>query len=88
MEAAGLRIVNLARVYNAKAGHTRALDAPSPRYGSAPIDGPFAGQSIMPLLNQMLDIYYKKMGWDVETGKPLPETLTRLGLDHTIKDTQ
>jgi aldehyde:ferredoxin oxidoreductase len=85
-EAVGLRIVTLARVYNLRAGHTRAHDAPSPRYGSAPIDGPFAGQSMMPVLDEMLDIYYRKMGWDVETGKPLPETLTCLGLEYTIKD--
>ncbi len=36
--------------------------------------------------DQMLDIYYEKMGWDVETGKPLPETLNHLGLGDTIKD--
>jgi len=28
----------------------------------------------------MLDEYYKARGWDVATGKPLPETLERLGL--------
>jgi len=85
-EAVGLRIVNLARVYNFGVGHTRAHEFPSPRYGSTPTDGPMAGQSIMPSWDQMLDIYYEKMGWDVETGKPLPETLSRLGLDDVIKD--
>jgi aldehyde:ferredoxin oxidoreductase len=85
-EAVGLRIVNLARVYNSRVGHTRAHDFPSPRYGSTPTDGPLAGQSIMPAWDQMLDIYYQKMGWEVETGKPLPETLNRLDLGDTIKD--
>ncbi|MBW1710230.1 MAG: hypothetical protein JRF41_07725 [Deltaproteobacteria bacterium] len=85
-EAVGLRIVNLARVYNFRQGHTRELEAPSPRYGSTPVDGPFAGKSMTPLLDQIFDGYYERMGWDIKTGKPLPETLTKLGLEHTIKD--
>ena len=85
-EAVGLQIVNLARVYNSRVGHTRADDFPSPRYGSTPTDGPLAGQSIMPAWDQMLDIYYQKMGWEGKTGKPLTETLNRLGLGDTIKD--
>jgi len=85
-EALGLRIVNLARVYNIRQGHTRELDAPSPRYGSTPVDGPFAGKTFMPSLDHMLDTYYQKMGWDEKTGKPLPETLERLGLGYAIRD--
>ena len=85
-EALGLRIVNLARVYNIRHGHTRELDAPSPRYGSTPVDGPFAGKTFMPSFDHMLDMYYQKMGWDEKTGKPLPETLKRLGLEYAIKD--
>jgi aldehyde:ferredoxin oxidoreductase len=34
----------------------------------------------------MLDDYYQRMGWDKETGKPLPETLKALGLAQVIKD--
>jgi aldehyde:ferredoxin oxidoreductase len=30
--------------------------------------------------------YYQLMGWDAETGKPLPETLERLGLAALIPD--
>jgi aldehyde:ferredoxin oxidoreductase len=85
-EAVGLRIVNLARVYNYRVGHTRAHEFPSPRYGSTPTNGPLVGKSMMQAWDQLLDTYYEKMGWDVKTGKPLPETLTRLGLDDTIKD--
>ena len=85
-EAVGLRILNLTRVYNFKCGHRRELEAPSPRYGSAPVDGPAKGKSIMPVLDEMLDSYYERMGWDKETGKPLPDTLSKLGLEHIIKD--
>ncbi|MFC1861704.1 aldehyde ferredoxin oxidoreductase family protein [Chloroflexota bacterium] len=81
-----LRIVNQMKVYNILNGHTRELDAPSPRYGSAPVDGIAEGVSIMPMLDQMLDEYYQLMGWDKETGKPLPDTLRKLGLEHIIKD--
>jgi aldehyde:ferredoxin oxidoreductase len=81
-EAVGLRILNLLRVFNYRHGHSRELEAPSPRYGSTPVDGPAAGASIIPVLDGMLDDYYQRMGWDVKTGKPLPETLEKLGLGH------
>ncbi|MFC2001031.1 aldehyde ferredoxin oxidoreductase family protein [Chloroflexota bacterium] len=85
-ETVGLRILNLTRVYNFRCGHTRELEAPSPRYGSAPVDGPAEGWSIIPVLDGMLDSYYEQMGWDKATGKPLPDTLKKLGLEHIIKD--
>ena len=85
-ETVGLRILNLFRVFNYRHGHSRELEAPSPRYGSAPIDGPAEGKSIIPLLDGMLDDYYQRMGWDIKTGKPLPKTLERLGLGHVIAD--
>ncbi len=82
----GLRLLNLMRVYNFRNGHRRELEAPSPRYGSAPVNGAGVGKSIVPVLDGMLDDYYKLMGWDVRTGKPLPETLKKLGLEYTVKD--
>jgi aldehyde:ferredoxin oxidoreductase len=30
--------------------------------------------------------YYEQMGWDTETGKPLPKTLKKLGLEELVKD--
>jgi aldehyde:ferredoxin oxidoreductase len=38
----------------------------------------------MPHWNKMLRNYYTLMGWDVNTGKPLPQTLKDLGLDFVI----
>jgi len=35
----------------------------------------------------MVDEYYEKMGWNVETGLPLAETLERLGMDESIQRT-
>lgn len=80
----GRRAVNLARVFNLRAGISAELDAPSVRYGSALPDGPSAGKSIMQHWDYMLHNYYRLMGWDESSGKPLPQTLTSLGLEHTI----
>nr|ADP09456.1 aldehyde ferredoxin oxidoreductase [uncultured marine crenarchaeote E48-1C] len=82
----GLRAVNLMKAFNIRAGITRELDHPSARYGSTPVDGPSKNQSTAPHWEKMLENYYSLMGWDVETGKPLPKTLKNLGLEHVIKD--
>ena len=80
----GRRIVNLLRVHNLRCGITPAVERPSTRYSSTPVDGPAAGKSVVPEWDAMLRNYYGLMGWDQETGKPLPETLRRYGLEHTI----
>lgn len=56
------------------------------RYGSMPTDGPSKGIGVMPHWEKMLENYYKLMGWDAATGKPLPETLKKLDLEHVTKD--
>jgi len=76
----GLRAVNLMRAYNLRVGIGTEFDRPSPRYGSTPVDGPHAGLSIMPHWEEMLENYYTLMGWDPETGIPLPQTLEDLGI--------
>jgi aldehyde:ferredoxin oxidoreductase len=84
--AIGRRVVNHLRVFNLRHGLTKDMEAPSARYGSAPVDGPLEGVSIMPHWDFMLHNYYQLMGWDIDTGKPLPETLRRLGLEDLIAD--
>ncbi|MFC1986874.1 aldehyde ferredoxin oxidoreductase family protein [Chloroflexota bacterium] len=83
---AGKRMVNLMRAFNIRHGHTAEMDAPSPRYGSAPPDGPSKGFTIMDHWDEMRSKYYELMGWDKETGKPLPETLKRFGLEYAIPE--
>jgi hypothetical protein len=34
----------------------------------------------------MIDEYYRGMGWDRHTGKPLPDTLRGLGLEDMVDD--
>ncbi|MFA4835185.1 MAG: aldehyde ferredoxin oxidoreductase C-terminal domain-containing protein [Dehalococcoidia bacterium] len=82
----GRRAVNLTRLFNLKRGIGAELDRPSPRYGSTPVDGLAAGVGTQDVWNTMLEDYYGLMGWDKQTGIPLPETLEALGLAHLISD--
>jgi len=81
----GERINNLMRAFNIRHGHTREHNAISPRIAEAPHEGPAKGISIGPKFDKMVDDYYEAMGWD-KAGRPLPETLKRLGLESVIKD--
>lgn len=82
----GKRIVNLLRLFNLRHGHKIELEAPSSRYGSTPTDGPWKGVSIGPHWENMRENYYNHMGWDIRTGKPLPETLKKLGLSDIVTE--
>ena len=83
---AGLRAINQLRVFNFRHGLTKDLEAPSVRYASTPVDGPAKGIGISEHWEKIRSYYYKEMNWDPETGKPLPDTLEKLGLGHLIKD--
>ncbi len=80
----GRRIVNQLRVFNFRHGMKIEDERPSKRYGSIPVDGPAEGKDIMSKWEWMLENYYTQMGWDPKTGKPLPETLKKLGLEELI----
>lgn len=82
----GRRAVNLLRMFNFRCGLTKEMEAPSPRYGSAVPDGPFEGLATAQDWDKIRTRYYELMGWDKKTGKPLPNTLRNLGLEHTIPD--
>ena len=82
----GRRTINQLRVFNFRHGLTKEIEAPSSRYGSTPVDGPAKGIAIMPHWESIRRNYYQQMGWDPETGRPLPETLEQLGLGHLVKD--
>ena len=82
----GRRIVNLLRVFNFRHGMRAEDERPSNRYGSVPVDGPARGKNIMEQWPSMLQNYYRLMGWDEKTGKPLPQTLEKLGLAELSKE--
>jgi aldehyde:ferredoxin oxidoreductase len=77
------RVASLIRAFNVREGIRRADDTLAWRTMHEPLpSGPNKGQFISEeILNVMLDQYYQLRGWDISTGVPLPETLTKLGLD-------
>lgn len=86
MVQVGLRAVNLLRCFYIRHGYRPDVELPSPRYGSAIPDGPNKGKDFMTVVDEMLDIFYQEIGWDRGTGKPLPATLKKLGMESVIPD--
>ena len=82
----GFRAANLLRAFNLKHGVPVEAEKPSPRWSSAPVDGPAQGVTVEPHWEEMLDNYYEQMAWDRESGRPMPETLRALGLEGVAKD--
>lgn len=86
MLAISERIWQLTRLFNVRhiKGFGRGYDYPPLRFMEEPIpSGPNKGRFIKrEILDQMLDEYYRKRGWD-ENGIPEPETLTRYGLENS-----
>lgn len=74
----GERIWNLERLFNLRAGLTRADDTLPKRILSEPAPSGTA-KGLVSRLDVMLPEYYKLRGWDAE-GVPTTETLGRLGL--------
>jgi aldehyde:ferredoxin oxidoreductase len=74
----GERTWNLERLFNLKAGLTKADDSLPKRLLTEPQkSGPAAGVTVD--LDAMLPVYYSERGWD-EEGVPTPEKLQELGL--------
>jgi aldehyde:ferredoxin oxidoreductase len=82
----GRRIVNQLRVFNLRHGMRVEDERPSKRYGSIPADGPAQGRNVMEHWPQMVETYYRLMGWDPQSGRPLPATLAQLDLADLIHD--
>jgi len=80
------RIRNLARAFNVRHGLTPEDDWPSERLLMTPVNGPIEGLSWRPYLKDMVLEYYRLMGWDEKTSKPLEKTLKSLDLDFVIND--
>jgi aldehyde:ferredoxin oxidoreductase len=74
----GERIWNLERLFNLRAGLTRADDTLPRRILAEPAPSG-TGKGLVSRLDLMLPEYYRLRGWD-EHGVPTAETLARLGL--------
>jgi len=81
----GKRGVNIMRAFNIRTGSFSKPNRPSTRYGSTPLDGPGSEKSFMMHFDNMLQKYYKGMGWNNE-GIPLSDTLIDLDLEWLVKD--
>ncbi|UCG83004.1 MAG: hypothetical protein JSW38_12665, partial [Dehalococcoidia bacterium] len=83
----GERVINLQQAFSVRHGHTPAHDLDiGGRWLDPPNSGLGQGISIAPHLREMIGEYYTVMGWDPETGKPLADTLNRLGLEQEAAD--
>lgn len=78
---AGLRVITALRLFNLRHGLDPENERPSARYGSIPVDGPAQGRDIQAKWDEMRADYYRRMGFDPQTGIPTAETLKRLGLE-------
>jgi aldehyde:ferredoxin oxidoreductase len=82
----GRRVAALFRAFNLRCGIGPELEKPSKRYGSIPQDGPAKGQDVSQHWDEMVNIWYGILGYERASGKPKPETLRQLGLEHVAKE--
>lgn len=73
------RVINLERMFNAREGFDRKDEKLPWRLSNEPApDG--LGKGLVAKEDIMLDEFYNSMGWDLKSGLPTVETLTRLKL--------
>ena len=82
LQEIGERRINMMRIFNEKAGFTRADDK-LPKKAFIPIH---YGEGEVAAITEeefeaAMDAYYDLAGWDKATGAPTAETKARLGLD-------
>jgi aldehyde:ferredoxin oxidoreductase len=82
MHRAGERVINLEKAFNVREGATREHDQPPPRWVKEPKqEGTFKGEACdLEQFNGMLDEYYRRRGWDKQTGFQTRERLEMLNL--------
>lgn len=79
------RVNNMERSYHIRQGISRKDEVFPERITSEPVpEGPSKGS--VHESEQMLDEYFTARGWNVETGIPTEETLTRLDLGYVADD--
>ncbi len=75
------RTLTAARLFNMREGFTAADDKLPPRFFRPKTDGCLADKPLDPVkFEQAKRYYYRLMGWDGDTGVPLPEKLSELGI--------
>lgn len=80
----GERSWNLKRAINNRMGLSRSNDKLPKALLTPYPDG--GSEGFVPDIEAMLASYYEARGWDAETGKPLPEKLSELGMHDVARD--
>ena len=87
MLTVGERAQTLSRLFNYREGFSKEDDQLPRRVMKAFDKGPLAGVEISPeAFDWALHRYYDLMGWDRETGYPLPDRLKTLGLEELLEN--
>lgn len=81
---AGRRIQTIRQAFNLRDGLTPDQFSLPGRISQPPPMGPYAGEVIN--FDILRNAYFSAMNWDPLSGKPYPNELARLGLEHIIKD--
>ena len=75
------RTLTTARLFNIREGFTAADDVLPQRFFRPKTDGCLSDRQLDPVkYEQAKRYYYTLMGWDSDTGVPLPEKITELGI--------
>jgi len=85
---AGERVFNLEKMFNYREGFRREDDKLPERFFEEPLTiGSEKGAVLnREEFNEMLDLYYRKRGWDPKTTKPDKSKLEELGLSFALKE--
>jgi aldehyde:ferredoxin oxidoreductase len=76
------KVLTMARLFNMRQGLTADDDKLPQRFFGPKTDGPLSKSCLDPAaLEKAKKYYYVLMGWDPETGVPLPEKLEELGIN-------
>lgn len=77
----GERVLTMARLFNTRQGLTADDDKLPKRFFQPKTDGALSDKSLDPeKMEKAKKYYYTLMGWDANTGIPLPEKLEELGI--------
>ena len=73
------RILTLARLVNLREGLTAADDVLPKRFFQPKTDGALSNTALDPaVMEKAKSYYYTLMGWDAQTGVPMPEKIQEL----------
>ncbi len=83
----GERAATIARAFNIREGLSHADDQLPPRFFQPATRGPLKETAIDPAaMDKAIHSFYRRMGWDAETGMPTAEKLEELEIDWVVEE--